>query len=134
MNAISSYAAILFSAIASLIFSYLWFNQFFKFAFLKDLGKTPAQLEKAPNLIVSSAFQLLGNILLAFVLSWLITQLGYSSLTQTLQLAILVWFGFIIAVIGPLHVIQSSPLRLFLIIAGGSLASILITTVILTLW
>lgn len=127
-------AAIATSAISCLILGYLWFTMLFKNAYIKDLGRTKEQMEKGPSLSIAAGFQLMGNLLMAFVLSWLIQQLGYTSLPQTLQLALLVWLGFVVAVIGPFYAFQAFPFRFFLIIAGGVLSFILITTVILTLW
>lgn len=127
-------SAIATSAICSLILGILWFKMFFKNAYVKDLGRTKEQMEKGPSLSIAAGFQLMGNLLLAFVLSWLIQQLGYTSLPQTLQLALLIWLGFVVAVIGPFYAFQAFPFRLFLIIAGAVLSFILITTVILTFW
>ena len=127
-------SAIITSAISSLILGFLWFTMFFKTAYMKDLGRTKEQLEKGPSLAIAAGFQLMGNLLLAFVLSWLIQQLGYTTLPQTLQLALLVWLGFVVAVIGPFYAFQAFPFRFFLIIVGGVLSFILITTVIITLW
>ena len=127
-------SAIATSAISCLILGFLWFTMFFKNAYIKDLGRSKEQMEKGPSLSIAAGLQLMGNLLLAFVMSWLIQQLGYTTLPQTLQLALLIWLGFVVAVIGPFYAFQAFPFRFFLIIAGGILSFILITTVILTLW
>jgi len=129
-----NYSAIVIAAIVSLIFGFLWFTMFFKKAYMKDLGKTKEQMDKGPSLLVASSLQFMGNLLMAFVLAWLIQQLGYTSLTQTLQLTILIWLGFIVAVIGPFYAFQAYSLRFFLIIVGGVLGFLIINTIILTIW
>ena len=129
-----NYWAILVSAIASLIMGFVWFTLLFSAPYIHDLGKTQAQMDKGPSAVVASAIQLAGYIVMSFVLAWLINRLGYQTLQQGLQLGVLIWLGFVAAIIGPMYAFQAYSFRLFLIICYGYLISILLSVTILTLW
>jgi hypothetical protein len=129
-----NYPAILVSALVSYIIGLVWFTLLFVKAYIKDLDRTKEQLAKGPNALGASVIQVLGFLVMAFVLSWLIRQLGYETIGQTLCLGCLVWLGFVAAIIGPMYAFQAFSFRLFLINTVGYLVSILVSTIILTLW
>lgn len=129
-----NYFAVLVSAIVCLGIGFVWFTVLFKAAYIQDLGKTKAQMDLGPNAITASSFQLIGNLVMAFVLAWLLQKLNYQTVADSLRLGLLVWLGFVASVIGPMYAFQAFSLRLFLIISVGYLLCILATAGILSVW
>jgi hypothetical protein len=129
-----NYFAIITSAIVSYILGLLWFTMLFAKPYIKDLGRTKEQLAKGPNALGASVIQVLGFLVMAFVLSWLIRKLGYETIGQASCLGFIIWLGFVAAIIGPMYAFQAFSFRLFLINAVGYLVSILASSIILTLW
>lgn len=129
-----NYPAIIVSALASLGIGFVWFTVLFKTAYIQDLGKTREQMAQGPNAIVASSYQLLGNLVMALVLAWLLRKLGYETVGESLRLGILIWLGFVAAIIGPMYAFQAFSFRLFLIISVGYLLCILATSAILAVW
>ncbi len=134
MTASFNYFAIATAAIANLILGFLWFTLLFKKPYLQDLGKTKQQMDKGPSGPIAATLQLLGNLVMAFVMAWLFQKLGYTNLSQTLPLALMLWLGFIVAIFGPFYAFQAYTFRFFLIIVGGVLIFILFNTFLLTYW
>jgi hypothetical protein len=129
-----NYLAILVSAIASFVVGFLWFTILFREAYIKGLGKTQEELAKGPATALSFTIQIAGFLLLAFVMAWLINKLQYETVTQGLQLGVIMWLGFVVAIIGPMYAFQAYSLKFFLVISFGYLVSILLTATILSLW
>jgi hypothetical protein len=129
-----NYPAILVSALVSYILGLLWFTMLFAKPYIKDLERTKEQLAKGPNALGASVIQVMGFLVMAFVLSWLIRKLGYETVGQTLCLGLVLWLGFVAAIVGPMYAFQAFSLRLFLINSVGYLVSILASSIILTLW
>lgn len=129
-----NYTAIIVSAIVSLGIGFFWFNVICKNAYIEDLGKTREQMALGPGAMVASSYQLLGNLVMAFVLAWLLKRLGYETTVESLQLGGLIWLGFVASVIGPMYAFQAFSFRLFLIISAGYLLCILAISMILSVW
>jgi hypothetical protein len=83
---------------------------------------------------LSFAIQIGANLVLAFVLAWLINILQYETISQAIQLGVLLWLGFVVAIIGPIYAFEAKSFQFFLIIVFGYLASILATALILSVW
>lgn len=126
--------AVIAAAIASFGINFLWFTILFRRAYTAGLGKTQAQMDQGPSMLTASAAQLLGFAVMAFVLGWLMDRLDLASVPGGVVLALLVWLGFVAAVIGPMHAFQAYPLGFTLITIGGYLAALLVTAAILGLW
>ena len=129
-----NYLAIIVSAIASFAVGFLWFTILFREAYIKGLNKTKEELAKGPSTALSFVIQIAGFLLLAFVFAWLLKGLQYETLTQSIQLGVLMWLGFVAAIIGPMYAFQAYSFKYFLVITFGYLMSILVTAVILSVW
>lgn len=129
-----NYFAIITSAIAGFALDFVWFTLLFRTAYIEDLARTKEQLAKGPDMIASFIIQLAGNLILAFVLAWLINKLNYQTVSQTLQLCFFLWIGFVVAIIGPMYAFQAFPLRFFLVVSVGYLIPIIVSGIILTVW
>ncbi|MES2558285.1 MAG: DUF1761 domain-containing protein [Bacteroidota bacterium] len=129
-----NYLAVITSAIAGFALDFVWFTMVFRTAYMEDLARTKEQLDQGPSMVPSFIIQLAGNLVLAFVLAWLINKLNYETIVQTLRLCLLVWIGFVVAIIGPMYAFQAFPFRFFLVITIGYLIPILVSGMILTAW
>ena len=129
-----NYLAIAVSAIASILLSYVWYMLLFKAPYIASIGKTQEQMAKGPNFPTALVIQLVGNLVMTFVLAWLIKMLGYTTIGDCLKLSVLIWLGFVAAVIGPMYAFEASSFRLLLINSGSVLVSLLITGTILSVW
>lgn len=126
--------AILVSALTSFAIGFLWFTILFRAPYMKGVDKTQEELAKGPSMALSFAIQIGANLVLAFVLAWLINSLQYETIFQGIQLAFLVWLGFVVSIIGPIYAFEAKSFQFFMIIIFGYLASILATAIILSLW
>ncbi len=131
---IMTFLPILVSAIASYLVSALWYLVVFRAPYIEALGKTTEQLAKGPSGLQASVLQVIGNLVLAGVLAWLMARLGYTSVQQGMLLGGLVWLGFVVAVLGPLYAFEANSPMLLLLNAGSVLLTLLITGAILGGW
>jgi hypothetical protein len=129
-----NYFAVATSAVASLLLSYVWFMVLFFKPYAEALGKTKEEMDKGPNALEASAMQLVGNFILAFVLAWLMKQLGYQTLMEGIKFGVLIWLGFVAAVLGPMYAFQAYSLAFFFMTSGSILLTLLASGAILGVW
>jgi hypothetical protein len=72
-------------------------------------------LFREPSVMVASVMQLAGHLVMAYVLAWLMISLNYHSAAEGLKTALLIWLGFVAAVIGPMYAFQAFSLQFFLL-------------------
>ncbi|MFA5035192.1 MAG: DUF1761 domain-containing protein [Candidatus Margulisiibacteriota bacterium] len=130
---INIWAAVTGSLI-SFIVSFVWYTIIFRAPYIEGLGKTAEQMAKGPSMLVASVLQLIGYLVTAFVLAWLMQRTGLQSVNQGLLLALVVWVGFVAAVLGPLYAFEAFSLNFFFITAGNVLVTFLILGAILGGW
>jgi len=122
------------SAISSLVLGFIWFTVIFRVPYLNGLGKTPEQLAQGPSMLEAVILQLIGNFIMAWVLTWLIVHTGQRTVLGGMRVGVLAWLGFIASVIGPMYAFQAFSLQFFFITAGYPLVSLLIMGAILGSW
>jgi hypothetical protein len=127
-----NYWAVLVAAATSLITSALWYVVFGS-AWLRLRGIDPSTAEMTPQ-TWQMAGQFARNLVVAFVLAYLLSRLAATTLKDALWLGLLVWFGFqAMAVVGSvLH--ENYPLGLYLIHFGDALQATLTMALILGTW
>lgn len=130
---INIWAAVAGSLI-SFIVSFIWYTIVFRAPYIEGLGKTAEQMAKGPSMLVAAVLQLIGYLVTAFVLAWLMQRTGLQSVNQGLLLALVVWVGFVAAVLGPLYAFEAFSLNFFFITAGNVLVTLLILGAILGGW
>ena len=126
--------AVIVSGVVTTALGFLWFMVLFREPFIRGSARTQEQLNKGPDGPTASVIQLLGSIIMAYVLAWLMTHTDYTSVGQALKLAMLVWIGFVACVTGPMYAFQAFPFYFFLITTGYTLVSLLISGIILGAW
>lgn len=129
-----NFLAIILSAVLSYAANFVWFMLLFRTAYAEGLGKTAEAMAKGPNAIQASIMQIIGNLVMATVLAWLMANLKYTGVSQGVLLAVIVWAGFVAAVLGPMYAFQAFSLQFFLITAGSVLLTFVITGAILGIW
>ena len=134
MNNVINLWAVIVSASVAFALGYLWFTIIFREPYLKGLDKTQEQLDQGPNMLSASILQLTGNFAMAYVLALLMVYSGKETIADGMKLGLLIWAGFIAAVIGPMYAYQAFSLRFFLITAGYPLAGLLVMGGILGGW
>lgn len=122
------------ASLISFFVSFVWFTMIFRAPYIEGLGKTAEQMAKGPSMLVASVLQLIGYLATAFVLSWLMQRLGMQSISQGLLLALVVWVGFVAAVLGPFYAYEAFSLNFFFITAGNVLVTLLIMAGVFGVW
>jgi hypothetical protein len=133
MKSINIWAAIV-SGAASTALGFLWYMVLFREPYMKGLARTKEQLDQGPSGPTAITMQFFANIVMAYVLAWLMAQTDYTSVGQGIKLALLVWVGFVACVTGPQYAFEAFPFYFFLINTGYTLASLLISGAVLGAW
>ncbi len=126
--------AVLTGAVASMAAGFVWYAVLFTQPYLKELGKSPEELAEGPSMLAASSLQFLGCIAIAATLAWLMSRTGMQSVSQGAALAVLVWLGFVAAVVGPMYAYQAFSLKLFGIVSGNMLVILVISGAIIGAW
>jgi hypothetical protein len=127
-----NYWAVLVAAVTSLIASAVYYMAVGN-AWLTLRGIDPSTTEMTPQLW-QMAGQFARNLVVAFVLAYLLSRLAVTTPKGALGVGLLVWFGFqAMAVVGSvLH--ENYRLGLYLIHVGDALMATLIMALILGAW
>jgi hypothetical protein len=104
----------------------------FQKEWLAAIGKTMDQLTGSPALGYVVAFTC--NLIMAWMLAWLILLTGRTSLTGGLAMGGLVWLGFTGTTMATAFVFEGRTGEAFAVIAGYPLAGLLIMGAILGRW
>ena len=138
MNFDVNYLAILVSAIGFMIVSYLWYGPFFNKPWTKAVGMTPESMRAASkgmmgrSMVIVFICALVSSFVLAVLLkSLLITTVNIGS---AIELAVVVWLGFVATTMLHRVVFEKSSFNLWLINASQSLVAFIVGVLILTLW
>jgi len=126
--------AVFVSAVAAFAANFVWFTILFRAPYIAGLGKTQEEMNQGPSAMVASTVQILGFLLMAYVLAWLALQTGRTSIGGALTLAFLAWLGFVAAIIVPMHAFQAFSWTFSAITVGGYLLALLIMGAIVGVW
>lgn len=128
-----SYLPIITAAIAGFIASFIWWGPIFGTTWAKLAGMSEKDMKKAKGegMAKPMIVAIIGNLLMACVLSILLTSTGAANIQEALTLAFLVWLGFV-ATIGIGAVIwEKKPMALFWINSIGWLITICVMAIAL---
>jgi hypothetical protein len=126
--------AVLAASILSYAANFVWFIIIFSEPYLQGLGKTDEELALGPDGVQASILQLVGNITMACVFGWLAARLAMQTALKGAQLGVILWTGFVAAVLGPMYAFQAFSLNFFLITSGSVLLTFVITGLIVGGW
>lgn len=133
MKAINIWAVIV-SAVTTTALGFLWYMVMFREPYIRGLDRTKEQLAKGPNGMWASIIQLGGNLVMVYILAWLMIQTGNTHVSGGIKLALIVWAGFVACVTGPMYAFEAFPFYFFMINTGYTLASMLISGAVLGAW
>jgi len=121
--------SIVLAAVCAFVASSLWYSPVLfgrQFLALSGVAASP----KPDDLKIAG--EMLRNLLLAFVICWLLARQEASRLRSALSLAAILWLGFPFTLLSGSVMWQNVPIELGLIHCGDWLIKILVMT--LTLW
>lgn len=119
-------------SVAAWVLGFLWFVLIFGKAYMAGHGRTKAQLDRGPSMLVASFYQLIGAFVQVSVLAWVIKQTGVTTITDGAAMGALVWLGFIVAYIAPMYAFQAYSLKYGAIVMGYPFVVLVIAGAILS--
>lgn len=134
MNNKFNMLAIGVAGFASFVLSFIWYTMLFRQPYLDGLGKTSAQLAQGPSTLEASLLQLAGNLVMAYVLAWLLAHMNATNKVQAIRLGVVLWLGFVAAIIIPMYAFQAFSWTFAAINVGYPLAAIIVMTLIISGW
>jgi hypothetical protein len=129
-----NYWAILLSAVAAFVLSYVWYSVFAEqMVRLHPLSPgTPAAMMRPPAWKMGA--EIVRSLILAFVLARLVRGLGVSTGPGAAGLAVLLWIGFPFVLWTGAIMWENVPVELAAIHAGDWLLKLVLVTVIVAVW
>ncbi len=126
-----NYVAVVVAAAVYFVLGAIWFTAFQK-PWLSAISKTADQLTGSPALGYVVAF--VSNLIIAWMLAWLIILTGRTSLVGGFEMGGLLWLGFVGTAMATEFVFEGRTLGAYAIIAGYPLAGMLVMGAILGRW
>ncbi len=125
--------ALLVSSVASLVIAGLWYSDF---AFGKMWRSYNTNLFTMPtgNMAKLYAGQFVLSLITNFVLARVLFYAGAATWVQGVSLAIAVWLGFMAAVSASAIIWEKKPWKLVAITEGSYLVTLVVSSIIFTLW
>jgi hypothetical protein len=126
--------AVVVAALAHFFLGAGWFTLLQK-PWLEGIGKTKEQLMASgmpawmPYVVTFVA-----NLVMAYVLGWLITATGPQNAMRGMQVAAIVWAGLVASSFATEYVFEAKSLQIFAINAGYPLVGMLIMGLVLGAW
>jgi hypothetical protein len=126
--------AVIVAAVLHWLLGAVWFTTM-KQAWLTGIGKTNEQLMASgipawlPHVVT-----LLANLVMAYVLGWLILATGPQTAARGVMIALAVWAGFIASAFATEYVFEGRSLQIFAINTGYPLVGLLIMGIVLGAW
>ncbi len=133
--------AILVAVVANFVLGFIWYTPLFGKAWAKEMGYDSNEPQDKSAMFKGMVFMLIGNFLLAYVLShnigaWMfvpgIKEMG--PLGNALNTAFFTWLGFYFPTALGATVWEKNSWKLFAINTGYHLASLLVVAFIITYW
>jgi hypothetical protein len=125
--------ALLVAAIIRLAVGALWYSPLaFGPAWRKTIGLTQDQVMRA--MLRAIAVDLIGSLLMAFVLVHAVAYAGATTLLLGAAVGAFNWLGFVAVVLIATNVYEQRPLRSALITAGFNLVALVLMGALLAVW
>lgn len=110
----------------------VWFTLLMR-PWLAGIGKTQEQLRQAGSPALAYLVALVSNLLMAYVIAWVVVAMGQTALGG-MKVAALLWLGLVGAAMATEFIFEARSLQSFAIIAGYPLVGGLIMGAILGAW
>ncbi|MBA3789203.1 DUF1761 domain-containing protein [Patescibacteria group bacterium] len=136
MNFAINYFAVLVSAIGFMIVGTLWYGPLFGKQWRSLIGVTPEKMKNTPNgaMVRPMIFVFIVALVTSFVIAVLLKSLLITTPLVALELAFVVWLGFIATTLLNRVLFEQSSMKLYFINISQSLVAFLFSSLILVLW
>jgi Protein of unknown function (DUF1761) len=126
-----NHLAVFVAAIAAFVLSTIWYIGFAKQR--AELSAAPMAEVRKPQ-PVKMVLEIARNIILAYILAYLVTRLGISTWPAAMTFALLLWIGFPVLLLTGSVMWENVPWKLAAIHGGDWLLKLLAVIVILSRW
>lgn len=135
MNTISiNYLAVIVSGILAMPIGALWYGPLFSKSWMKEVGLTEDDLKKDFNPGKTYGLAVVGHILMALILAYLLALTGSATMMQGFQVGISAWFGFVFLTMFINGLFERRSPKLLMINSAYQLVNIIVFTIVLILW
>ncbi len=125
-------AAVFVAVVLHQVLGYLWYGLFFADAWLKGIGKSPAEIH--PSDPLPYILDVVGWLLASLVMAWLVVRLDIHSAAGGALLGLAVWLGFLVPAFLPHYAFIGLKPIIIVIDGGDLLIASLMTGAILGAW
>jgi hypothetical protein len=125
--------AVLVAAVVYWLLGAAWFT-IFSNAWLASIGKTMEQLQGAVNAGIAYSIALVCNLIIAYVLGWVVIRTGEQTAVRGITIGALLWVGLVGTTIGTAFIFEGRSLEGFVLTAGYPLVGMLVMGAIVGGW
>lgn len=125
--------AVVVAAVVYWLLGAAWFTVLSK-PWLASIGKTMEQLQAGVNSGVAYSIALVANLIIAFVLGWVVIRTGEQTAVRGITVGALLWVGLVGTTIGTAFVFEGRSLEGFVLTAGYPLVGMLVMGAIVGGW
>ena len=125
--------AVLVAAVVYWLLGAAWFT-IFSNAWLASIGKTMEQLQGAVNAGIAYSIALVCNLIIAYVLGWVVIRTGEQTAVRGITIGALLWVGLVGTTIGTAFIFEGRSLEGFVLTAGYPLVGMLLMGAIVGGW
>jgi hypothetical protein len=130
-----NYIAVVVGGILHMIIGFLWYGFLFAKPWMKMVGLTPEKINASKDTMGRTYLvSFILGLIMAGVLYWLVKTVAPFSLTDAAMFGGLLWLGFTANPQLNNNMFLGKPFKLFLIDSGYFLVSMVVLTVLYTLW
>jgi hypothetical protein len=137
MDTTINYWAVLAAAVASMVIGSVWYGPLFGKMFMQAMGMdklSPEERTKMQKSMISAyALQLVGSIVMFFVLAWYIVTSIHTGITGGMANAFGLWLGFVVP-IALSNALWGGKKTLFWLNIGNMLVTLLVAGAIIGAW
>jgi hypothetical protein len=124
---------VLVAAVVYWLLGAAWFT-IFSNAWLASIGKTMEQLQGAVNAGIAYSIALVCNLIIAYVLGWVVIRTGEQTAVRGITIGALLWVGLVGTTIGTAFIFEGRSLEGFVLTAGYPLVGMLVMGAIVGGW
>jgi hypothetical protein len=130
-----NYFAVLAAALLNVALGWAWYSQMlFGVTWMKMVGLENSDMENKKMLYRGMILGLISSLSIAYVLVHFQYIAGVENVTEALILGFWLWFGFIATVSINMVAWEQKPWKLFFINTGFYLLSVLLMSIVLSIW
>ena len=129
-----NYLAVLVCGVLSMVVGAMWYGPIFGKLWMKQYNYTEEDLKKDFNPAKTYGLAILGHIVMALVLAYMISLTNAKTISEGFRIAFSCWLGFIAATMFVNKLFSRKTLTLFFIDSGYQLVNIIVFGILLVLW